>query len=261
MKVALTQMDIVWEDPERNRTTCATLVQQAADASCDLIIFPEMTLTGFTMSPEHFYPNDDIGFFRSLASQHTITIAFGYIAKEDAFQNRLAIIDAQGNLLMDYAKLHPFTYGEETVHYTGGSRVQSVTWGQSIVPNSFMIGISGFICYDLRFPEIFQIASKQATIILLIANWPESRIDHWYTLLKARAIENQCYMLGVNRVGDGNGIHYIPSSAAYDPYGKLLTPEHCADSILYAEIDPAVALSYRESFPLKADRRSDLYEN
>lgn len=259
MKAALTQMDIAWELPADNKRTCERLVQQAADNHCEFIIFPEMTLTGFTMSPELFYPNDDVEFFRFLASQYGITIAFGYIAKETAYQNRLAIVDAGGNLLMDYAKLHPFTYGEETRHYTGGSEIKAVTWGRSIEPNSFMIDISGFICYDLRFPEIFQIASRQATIILLIANWPESRIDHWYTLLKARAIENQCYMLGVNRVGDGNGIHYAPSSAAYDPYGRRLTPEHDSSSLLYIDIDPSVALSYRESFPLKTDRRSDLY--
>ncbi|MBQ8983265.1 MAG: carbon-nitrogen family hydrolase [Lachnospiraceae bacterium] len=259
MKAALTQMNIIWELPAENKRTCEQLIRQAADERCELIIFPEMTLTGFTMSPELFYPNDDMEFFRSLALQYKIAIAFGYIAKEGAYQNRLAIIDADGNLLMDYAKLHPFTYGEETMHYAGGSSIQSVTWGTSFVPNSFLIDISGFICYDLRFPEIFQIASKQATIILLIANWPESRIDHWYTLLKARAIENQCYMLGVNRVGDGNGIHYIPSSAAYDPYGKLLTPEQDDSPLLYIDIDPAAALSYRHGFPVKTDRRSDLY--
>lgn len=235
-----------------NQHICERLVIEARQKNCDWILFPEMTLTGFTMQPEKFSPNADLTYFKSLSIKYSIGILFGYIGEINGqYQNKMAVLSSEGKLLMDYAKIHPFSYGEEAKHYIGGNDI--------IVASSGSAAISGFICYDLRFPEIFQKASKQATIIFVIANWPEPRISHWYTLLRARAIENQCFILGINRTGDGGGLHYIPSSAAFDPYGTLLTQTDSDAELLYININPELALTYRQEFPLKADRRESLY--
>lgn len=252
MKFALSQMNIIWENKVENRHICERLVLEARQQNCDWIIFPEMTLTGFTMQPEKFSPNTDLTYFKSLSVKYSIGIVFGYIGEiNGTYLNKMAILSSNGELLMDYAKIHPFSYGEESKHYIGGNDIITVS--------SDFADFSGFICYDLRFPEIFQIASKQATIIYVIANWPEPRISHWHTLLQARAIENQCFILGVNRTGDGGGLHYIPSSVAFDPYGVKLTEPDTDNELLYTTINPELALRYRREFPLKADRRESLY--
>ncbi len=252
MKFALSQMDIIWENKKENQKNCERLVTEAKQQRCDWIIFPEMTLTGFTMQPELFFPNTDIPYFQSLAVQYSIGIIFGYIGQaKEQYTNQMAVISSSGQLLMDYTKIHPFSYGDESKHYIGGNDVLTAALHG--------VDYSGFICYDLRFPEVFQKASKQASVIFVIANWPASRILHWRTLLQARAIENQCFILGVNRTGDGGGQHYIPSSAAFDPYGNLLTPKASDAELLYADVQPELALTYRQEFPLKMDRREDLY--
>lgn len=258
MKFALTQMDIRWENPNHNQDICRTLTKKAAKQGCDWIIFPEMTLTGFTMQPEKFAETihdtaaSTCQFFHSLSRQYAISIAYGYIGLEhDRYYNQMVLIEPE-NVLLEYSKLHPFSYGEEARHYTEGNQI----W----ICRQAGIPLSGFICYDLRFPEIFQIASRDAWIIFVIANWPEERISHWYTLLQARAIENQCFMIGVNRTGSGGGLIYPFSSVAFNPYGERITAGGM-EELLYADIDPSLAEQYRQEFPLKADRRNLLYRD
>lgn len=271
MKFALTQMNIQWENPDANRILCRQSAKRAAAAGCDWIIFPEMTLTGFTMQPEHFAetPNGEAAsFFCELSQTCGIGIIYGYIADaDDRYYNRLVYVQ-NGCIIGEYTKLHPFSFGEETLHYSKGDSPLTLRTASGIC-------ISGFICYDLRFPEIFQAVSKQAEIIIVIANWPAARIAHWYTLLQARAIENQCFLLGVNRSGTGGGISYPASSAAYSPTGELLTPSavetipaNLSDTsgiipdnhLLYVELNPAKVTHYRQEFPLKSDRREELYQ-
>lgn len=262
MRFALTQMNIVWENPLENQKICERLTKEASENGCEWIIFPEMTLTGFTMKPEQFHEEIDDNsptcqFFRNLSLRYSIRIVYGYIAFANGRNYNHLVLEELGDTGLEYAKIHPFSYGEESKHYDGGdcicvSRCQSPALSSAIC-------VSGFICYDLRFPEIFQKASKEATVIFVIANWPEARISHWYTLLQARAIENQCFILGVNRTGDGGGLHYVPSSAAFDPYGNLLTPKGSDAELLYADVAPELALKYRQEFPVKADRRESLY--
>lgn len=261
MRIALTQMNPLWEAPEANRELCRRLVQQAADHQADWILFPEMTLTGFTMRPEFFSESADTTsatnvFFQTLSLQYKIGIGYGSIVQETSsdshpYCNQLRLVQ-QGVSLLQYNKIHPFSYGEEANHYHGGTQIQTA------VDPVTGTAVSGFICYDLRFPEIFQIASQTATVIFVIANWPESRISHWHLLLQARAVENQCYIAGINRTGSGGGIQYIASSVIYDPYGQRITPPSDAPLIL-ADIEPDIALQYRRDFPLKEDRRPELY--
>lgn len=258
MKIALTQMNIIWENPAKNREACQRLTKNAKEQGCDWIVFPEMTLTGFTMRPEAFGEAiyDETAptcqFFHSLSRQYSISIAYGVISSDEGkYYNQLVLLEPE-KILMAYSKLHPFSYGAEALHYSGGDQI--------MVCRQKDILLSGFICYDLRFPEVFQIASRDAVVIFVIANWPKERISHWYSLLQARAIENQCFIIGVNRTGEGGDLSYPPSSVAFDPYGEPLTSKS-SEELLYADIDPALAEQYRREFPVKADRRSGFYRD
>ena len=272
MKIALTQVDIIWEQKEKNKAVCEQLVKEAAIHQAELIIFPEMTLTGFTMNPEKYgelclTQTDDSsksvckesdgseGFFQALSVKYGIAILFGYIEeKENNYYNMLELTDGR-KILMKYAKIHPFSYGEESMHYCGGDSI--------VYACIHDICVGGFICYDLRFPEIFQISSRKSELICVIANWPEGRIEHWKTLLKARAIENQCYIVGINRTGEGNGLYYPMSSMAFDPCGKRIDYKEInsesKSTLLYADIKAETVRQYRKEFPVKEDRRENLY--
>ena len=129
----------------------------------------------------------------------------------------------------------------------------------SLKLKDFTIGLT--ICYDLRFPELYQSLSRQCNVLLTIANWPAKRVADWRLLLHARALENQCYMIGVNRTGvDGKGLEYEKSSSAIDPMGKDVEPTQKSDIIDVYDIDKSVVSSYRDSFPVKKDRRVELYK-
>ncbi|MCI6191042.1 MAG: carbon-nitrogen family hydrolase, partial [Clostridium sp.] len=120
--------------------------------------------------------------------------------------------------------------------------------------------ITPFICYDLRFPEIFQIASKKSEIIIVIASWPKEREEHWVTLLKARAIENQCFIIGVNRVGEGDGLEYSGASLIFDPLGNSLNEKINKEELIIKDINLSSIKEVREKINIKRDRREKLYK-
>lgn len=256
MKVGLTQMDIIWEDKEKNMEKARKLMEQAVKQGVDLLVFPEMTLTGFTMNTalagEEMLFSPTLRFFKEASRQYHMAMAFGFV--EDfggEYYNKLMMV-SEGRIIYDYDKIHPFNYGDEGKHYIGGHEVKSVSLNE--------MEISGFVCYDLRFPEIFQAVSGQADMILVIANWPKERILHWETLLRARAIENQCYIIGVNRTGKGNGLEYVESSMAFDPMGERLTKAHSKSDLMVIEADADKVQQIRRQFPFREDRQLELYE-
>lgn len=259
MKIALAQLDIIWEDKRANRLKCEKLAQQASEASVNLLLFPEMTLTGFTMNVAMMGESkkgETTLWFQELAKKYKIALGFGVIEKtleSRKGKNNYIIVDEEGKLLSSYSKIHPFSFGEEALHYQGGTSLSLVNYKQWV--------LSSFICYDLRFPEIFQAASKKASIITIAANWPEVRIKHWEVLLKARAIENQCYIAAVNRTGSGNGIKYSGSSMIIDPLGNVLSQGASQEALISCEINIENVYNIRENFKLKKDRREDLYKN
>lgn len=257
MKIGLTQMDIVWEDKEKNCAHCLKIIQHAKGQGVDLLIFPEMTLTGFSMNTAAISqgePDYSRNFFESASKKYGMAIAFGYAAKVSGrYQNKLSIVN-QGAVISDYAKIHPFSYGEEGRHYTGGERLSLAKL--TTLSEEWTVGSA--VCYDLRFPELFQALSDDAQLIIVIANWPRERVMHWDTLLRARAIENQCFICGVNRVGEGNSLFYECSSALYDPWGNVLT-ERNGDILLTADIHPETVTSARADFAMKKDRKDALY--
>ncbi len=253
MRIALTQMDIVWEDKEANKKICERLMEKAAKEGAEIIVFPEMTLTGFTMRPELFGEEQDETFqyFSQLSKGFGLGVVYGTIEKyQEKYYNTLEMI-ADGKKIMKYRKIHPFTYGGEKEHYASGEWIEIADW------NGHQVG--GFICYDLRFPENFQESSKKSELIFVIANWPEERIEQWKVLLRARAIENQCFIVGVNRKGQGRDLRYVPSSYVITPYGNILNAEGCSEEMIVADIDWDMVKQYRQCFPVKDDRRPDVY--
>lgn len=256
MKIGLGQINIFWENKVQNKITCSNMISKAKSKNVELMIFPEMTLTGFSMNEdivvEDYSNSTTIDFFKQEALQNNIAVCFGVAMKIDGkTYNKCIVIDKYGNRVADYSKIHPFSYGKEAKYYTGGNKVDFC--------NINGVTISPLICYDLRFPEIFQICSHKSDLIIVIANWPAARRSHWLTLLKARAIENQCFIAGVNRFGEGGGLNYSGDSIVFDPYGEASTEIVSTDGLIIADIDLDVVNKYRYEFPLKQDRHEDLY--
>lgn len=149
-------------------------------------------------------------------------------------------------------KIHLFSYSGEDKLISGGNEVNSLSWNGGW-------GLS--ICFDLRFPELYQELSKENLILVNIANWPKARVAHWRTLLNARAIENQSFMIGVNRTSiDGNGLEYEESSCVFSPNGEKLKSVAVSDTIKIFDLNLEEAILYRKSFPIKKDRREGLYK-
>ena len=250
MKICLAQSDIIWEDKEKNMEKCAEFIRKAKDSGPKMIIFPEMSLTGFSMNVEKTgeEKGESVEFFKRRAIENDIYICFGYVKKIGSdFFNRAVVIDKVGGVVCEYDKIHPFSYGEESKYFKGGEKTV-----EFMIDNDIF---SCFVCYDLRFPEIFQVVSKRAKGIIVIANWPKNRIEHWDCLLKARAIENQCFIIGVNRTGG----EYNGHSAVYSPYGERLNEIEEDEKLIFCDIDLNECEKYRNEFPLKKDRREEIY--
>ena len=249
MKIGLVQYSPVWEDKEANKEKFFDLLD-AIKTEIDLLIFPEMTLTGFTMQSEKFaeaIEGESFNYFSSLAKKLNCSVIAGIIVNQSGkYFNTLIHIEKNGKLKNHYHKIHPFSYSNEDKHYSGGDKpiVTKV--------NGWKTGLS--ICYDLRFPELYrQYARDRIHLLINIANWPDTRIDHWLTLLKARAIENQCYVVGVNRVGDAQGLNYNGFSSIYDPMGKTVVSIENEEQIITAEIDENIVDEIRKKFPFLED--------
>jgi predicted amidohydrolase len=250
----MVQMDIAWEAKKANLARAGEFVKKASEEKCDIVVFPEMFATGFSMNVTDLAENEhgETSLFLSeRAREYGINLVAGLAMKragESRGSNCAHAYDRSGRLLASYSKQYPFTFAGEDRHYTAGS--DTVLFSVDGMPSST------FICYDLRFPELFRPVARDVQALFVIANWPSSRIDHWETLLRARAIENQCFVIGVNRTGsDGNGITYPGASHTYDPLGKDISPVCVQDEFLTAEFDPHEVVQVRERFPFLKDMR------
>ena len=270
LRVGVTELNIGFENREEAKKCCLEVMEEASANGVELLVFPEMTLTGFTMRPWLYAESwdadnipDSVSFFMENSRKYKMQMAFGYIravmadsdkmddeTKEPVYENRLVLVDGE-KVVLDYAKIHPFSYsGEDQVYRAGEKLVQAQVKD---------IRIGGYICYDLRFPEIFSAMRDQYEAIMVIANWPETRAEQWETLLKARAIENQAYVIAVNRVGDGDGLHYIPGSHVYDWLGRDVSIR-VSEKLRVADIDPGAVRHARTEFPQTNDRKNTFYK-
>ncbi len=249
MKVGLVQYNPTWEDKNKNREKIDILLTRLKD-KVDLLVFPEMTLTGFTMNASDFSETlfgESFKYFARLAREQGSHILTGIIeSNENKFYNSLLHINKNGEFIQVYRKIHPFSYSTEDKNYTRGEKTvvtQIDGWNT---------GLS--ICYDLRFPELYRNYGKQrAELIVVIANWPVTRIEHWRTLLKARAIENQCYVIGVNRVGDDPTLNYNGYSSIFDPMGNEVITSADGEVIISEEISIDKVKDTREKLPFLND--------
>ncbi len=256
MKIALVQLDMGFENKDMAKQRCVEMMEKANKQCADLIVFPEMTLTGFTMQTgiygEQKQNSETVAYFQNAAKKYSMGIVFGVIFLENGrAENHSIILDKKGKIQADYAKIHPFSYGAEAKYYVGGNEI--------VYCEMEGMTISPFVCYDLRFPEIFQVASKKSHCMTVIANWPKQRIAHWKILLQARAIETQSFIVGVNRSGKDKTLEYSGDSMLVAPTGEILAHLTEQNDLQVVEIDIHQAKQCRQEFPVKADRKEMLY--
>lgn len=258
MNVALLQYDIAWEDQEQNFQRLAPRIAQAAAAGARLVVLPEMFACGFSMATQRIaepYAGPSARFLREQAARHGVWIcgSFPELA-EAADGSAQAALPANTLLLAGpageahrYRKLHPFTFAQEHEHYRAGTEFLNV--------DVEGVRCTFFICYDLRFADEFWVNAETSDCFVVVANWPEKRRSHWSALLLARAIENQAYVLGLNRVGRGGELDYSGDSAVIDPTGEILCAASRTETTLFATVDPEFVAKARARFPVLRDRR------
>ncbi len=251
LRIAGVQHDIFWEDPEQNFARLGPLIAEAA-VDADLVVLSEMFATGFSMEASRLAEPADgptESFLRSQAAEHGVRIAASRPAVDADFErpvNQFMMVSPDGSVDR-YTKTHPFSFAGEHEFYDAGSGTTPLLVGD--------VRVSPFICYDLRFaPEFWDVAT-QTDLYLVVANWPEARREHWLGLLAARAIENQAYVVGINRVGAGGGLRYSGDSRIFSPLGEVLAQAGTDEAILRATVDPQIVAQTRTTFPFLADRR------
>ena len=248
MKVALIQSPLVWENPLSNRNYFEEKINSIAD-SVDLIVLPEMFSTGFTMNPAEVFETMEgktILWLQSLAKAKNSAITGSLVIKENGnFYNRLLFVFPSGDIQF-YDKRHLFTLAGEDKTYTPGRKKLIVEY------KGFKICL--LICYDLRFP-VFSRNAEDYDVLLYVANWPKQRINAWDSLLKARAIENMSYTIGVNRVGtDNNFLEYNGHSQIIDFSGNYLLEPQIDEEIYCTTLHKSNLLEFREKFGFLNDR-------
>lgn len=249
MKITLVQQDIEWADVAKNRQTAEKMIMEAERS--DLYILPEMWSTGFATSPEGIAESDEgsLLWMMNLANRIDAAIAGSVATEEDGkYYNRFYFVKPEGDYVF-YDKKHLFTYGGENNHYSAGGKKVIVEWRGV----TFLLQV----CYDLRFPVFSRNGISEENkydVAIYVASWPQSRRLPWDVLLRARAIENQCFVCGVNRVGRDKYCEYDGGSIIIDPYGKDVVA--CEDSkaeTKSAEIDIDRLRHFREKFPVLKD--------
>ncbi len=258
MNVALVQTPIVWENKEANFAMVRDMLAEVSFARGDgMIVLPELFATGFTMKSNEF-AEGDLGpteqFLIDLAREKQAYV-IGGMAKVNPDNSKPSncsvIVSPSGEILCRYRKMHPFSLGDEDKNYSAGNQVEVLTInGLTIAPA---------ICYDLRFPELFRAGSRcGAEIYVVIANWPEKRNHHWIGLLQARAIENQAYVIGVNRCGEDPNLVYKGSSMVVDYLGEIVADAGYTPGVVRTDLNINGLREWRANFPALRDRHPSL---
>ena len=257
MKVAAIQHDIVWEDRDANFARLAPLIADAAADGAGLALLTELYATGFSLDTARTAEPEDGPSTRFLAEQAVARGVWvgGSVAAivpgSDRPRNRFVLAGPDGERA-HYDKLHPFSYGHEDEHYAAGTtRVTVDVEG---------VRCSLFVCYDLRFADQWWALAAETDCYLVVASWPAARREHWRTLLRARAIENQAYVVAVNRAGSGGGLDYAGDSAVIGPFGEELAVATDdgpigTEQTVTADVDPAHVAEIRARFPFLPDRK------
>jgi predicted amidohydrolase len=254
MRVALIQTNLFWNDVAANSRHLLLLGRDAIARGADLIVLPEMCTTGFSFASGELAYQAEVGaseLLKSIAGiRENIYVAGSSPEASDGNYsqpyNSLKVFSSAG-LIGEYRKIHLFSYGGEHKFYRSGN--------QTLVTELGDWRVGWFICYDLRFPQSFAKLANRVDLFVVVANWPASRRLHWRTLLQARAIENQAYVVGVNRIGEGNGLVYSGDSLVVSPRGEILLDMGEADAVDVCDLDLAEIARYRAEFSCLTDRR------
>ncbi len=253
MNVACVQFNIAWENKPANFAKVTSLLKAAHLPHGALVLLPEMFACGFSMDAATVVEEPGGAtelFLASTARDFGIYLLAGVAARgpNKRPRNECVVFSPEAKLLARYAKMQPFTLGGEAAVYEAGKRALTFECGE--------ISVAPFICYDLRFPEVSRsVASRRPHLMTFIANWPNTRLHHWSRLLQARAIENQCYVAGVNRIGDDPRFQHSGRTMIIDPHGEILTDAGSAQCVIQAEINPQWLAEYRRVFPALDDMR------
>jgi predicted amidohydrolase len=253
MRIAAVQHDIVWEDREANFARLAPWVARAVGAGAELVLLSETFSTGFSMTAGIGEPEGgpSAQFLQGQAAEHGVWVGgtCPEIAADGELPYNSFVLAGPDGTTHRYRKLHPFTHAGEHERFRAGEK-----------PTSLEIGglrITPFVCYDLRFADVFWDAAPSTDVYLVPANWPSPRRQHWQTLLQARAIENQAYVVGCNRVGRaGDGTEHVGDSRIVSPMGELLATASGVETIVLADVDAAEVAATRERFAFLPDRRA-----
>lgn len=255
MRVIGLQLDCVWENKAANHAKVLSLLERAKPEPETLVVLPEMFATGFSMNVKGIddaESRETQDFLSRIAAEFNVYLAAGVVTTKDEGRglNQCVVHAPDGRELARYSKMQPFTLGGESDHYAAGA--------DPVAFNCQEFTIAPFICYDLRFPEIFRAAvARGANLFLVIASWPVAREDHWLTLLKARAIENQSFVIGVNRCGDDPKLHHSGRSAIFDPGGRCLADAGNEEGWMAASLELQDLIEYRKQLPFLNDMRQD----
>lgn len=278
MNVACFQFDIAWENKSANYAKVVSLLRAANIPRGSLVLLPEMFACGFSMNVPAIVEEQGGGteqFLASTAREFGIYLLGGVVvrgagvsresrverrerelypstldSRPSTFlgRNECVTFSPEGKLLARYCKMQPFTLGGEASCYEAGERPTVFSCGE--------ISVAPFICYDLRFPEVSRAAaSKRPHLMTFVANWPNTRLHHWPRLLQARAIENQCYVAGVNRIGNDPRYQHSGRTMIIDPHGEILADAGSAECVIQAKIDPRWLAEYHKAFPALDDMR------
>ncbi len=258
LTISLGQMDVKLGDPAANWGTVQAMTAEAARRGSDIVVFPELWSTGYDLeNAARYATRTDAGLFAqvaTLAQTHQIAILGSCLSLmgEGEFGNTAVYFDRNGRSLGEYSKLHLFRLMQEEQFLTAGLRPTLIEaeWGQA--------GLT--ICYDLRFPELFrQYALAGAQLVFVPAEWPHPRLAHWRTLLRARAIENQMFVVACNRVGNSKNTDFFGHSCILDPWGEVVIELGEGEMLGTAVIDIAQVDAVRTKIPVFADRRQEVY--
>lgn len=253
MHIAAVQWDLAWEDREANFDRAWTLVSGSLPPPGSMVVLPEMFSTGFSPHTEKVAELADgptLGFLRTLAKATKSAVLGGRCvgSPRGKTENRATAVAVDGHILCDYSKIHPFI-GWEQAATTSGRRISTFSHGSAVC--------SACVCYDLRFPEVFRLAARRgAEVMVVLANWPTRRVEHWETLLRARAIENQAFVVGVNRTGSDPSQAYPGRSMVVDFQGRVVAEAGAEETVLHADLDLEGLRAWRKEFPVIKDMQA-----
>ena len=252
LTIALGEYDTGWHDPKGSIAAASRLITRVAEVGADLVVLPELATTGATIEGDRAVAleSPDVAAIQAIAKSRRMWVITGIALREAdgaCAVNAAIAVNPAGEIVAIHRKRRLFAFAGEDRDFTPGSESTIVD------VNGVKLGL--FICYELRFPELFRPIAEDVDAMVVVANWPANRHEHWDALLRARAIENQCFMIGVNRTGHADDLSYLGGSTVFDPWGDRISPMP-VHATRIASIDTERVRRLRESHPFLRDRFS-----